>query len=73
MNAAFGYSIRSSTQVALFVMPSMVLLGWAIDQPMTLCFELFESVVFFLSVLVVNRLNRNGRSNYLKGLLCLGM
>ena len=73
LNLAFLYSIRSSTQAALFVMPLMVLLGWAIGQSMTLRFQSFESVVFFLSVLVVNRLNRNGRGNYLKGALCLGM
>ena len=41
-------------QIALLVTPFLVILGWIIGQPMTLHFETFETVVFFLSVLVVN-------------------
>ena len=39
---------------------------------MTLNFEAFETVVFFLSVLVVNYLIQDGKSNYLEGCMCLG-
>ena len=41
-------------QIALFVTPSLVILGWIIGENMTFHFEVFETVVFFLSVLVVN-------------------
>ena len=41
-------------QIALLVTPFLVILGWIIGQDMTLHFETFETVVFFLSVLVVN-------------------
>ena len=54
MNLAIGVAIGSSMQIALLVTPFLVILGWIIDQPMTLHFEAFETVVFFLSVLVVN-------------------
>jgi Ca2+:H+ antiporter len=54
MNLAIGVAIGSSMQIALLVTPFLVILGWIIDQPMTLHFETFETVVFFLSVLVVN-------------------
>ena len=54
MDLAMGVAIGSSMQIALLVTPALVILGWIIGQPMTLRFETFETVVFFLSVLVVN-------------------
>lgn len=54
MNLAIGVAIGSSMQIALLVTPSLVILGWIMGRDMTLNFETFETVVFFLSVLVVN-------------------
>ncbi|KAH7135583.1 vacuolar calcium ion transporter /H(+) exchanger [Dendryphion nanum] len=72
MDLAINVAIGSSMQIALFVTPFLVILGWIIDQPMTLHFQGFETVVFFLSVLVVNYLIQDGKSNYLEGAMCLG-
>lgn len=73
MDLAIGVAIGSSMQIALLVTPFLVILGWIIDQPMTLHFETFETVVFFLSVLVTNYLIADGKSNYLEGAMLLGM
>ena len=73
MDLAIGVAIGSSLQIALFVTPFLVVLGWAMDRPMTLHFETFETVAFFLASLVVVLLIQDGKSNYLEGLLCLGM
>jgi Ca2+:H+ antiporter len=67
MDLAMGVAIGSSMQIALLVTPFLVILGWIIDQPMTLHFETFETVVFFLSVLVVTYVIQDGKSNYLEG------
>lgn len=56
MDLAIGVAIGSSMQIALLVTPFLVILGWIIGQPMTLHFESFETVVFFLSVLITNYL-----------------
>jgi len=72
MDLAIGVAIGSSMQIALFVTPFLVILGWIIGQPMTLHFEIFETVVFFLSVWVVSFLIQDGKSNYLEGCMCLG-
>jgi Ca2+:H+ antiporter len=72
MDLAIGVAIGSSMQIALFVTPFLVILGWIINKPMTLHFHGFETVVFFLSVLVVNYLIQDGKSNYLEGCMCLG-
>lgn len=67
MDLALGVAIGSSMQIALLVTPFLVILGWIINQPMTLHFEIFETVVFFLSVLVVTYVIQDGKSNYLEG------
>jgi Ca2+:H+ antiporter len=67
MDLAMGVAIGSSMQIALLVTPVLVILGWIIGEKMTLHFELFETVVFFLSVLVVTYVIQDGKSNYLEG------
>ena len=73
MDLAIGVAIGSSMQIALLVTPFLVILGWIIGQEMTLRFETFETVVFFLAVLVTNYLISDGKSNYLEGAMLVGM
>ena len=72
LDLALGVALGSSLQIALFVTPSLVVVGWIINQPMSLCFPPFDAVVFFLSVLVVNGLVMDGESNYLEGGMLVG-
>lgn len=72
MDLAIGVALGSSMQIALFVTPFLVILGWIMGVDMNLQFGLFETVVFFLSVLVVNYLIGDGKSNYLEGVMCIG-
>ena len=60
MDLAIGVAIGSSMQIALLVTPFLVILGWIMGQDMTLHFETFETVVFFLSVLITNYLIIDG-------------
>ncbi|KAF1832244.1 vacuolar calcium ion transporter /H(+) exchanger [Decorospora gaudefroyi] len=73
MDLAINVAIGSSMQIALFVTPFLVILGWIIHQPMTLHFQSFETMVFFISVLIVNYLIQDGKSNYLEGAMCIGI
>ncbi|KAI4105803.1 MAG: hypothetical protein L6R37_002550 [Teloschistes peruensis] len=73
MDLAIGVAIGSSMQIALLVTPFLVILGWILGEPMSLQFEIFETVVFFLAVLVTNYLISDGKSNYLEGAMLLGM
>lgn len=71
MDLAIGVAVGSSIQIALFLTPFMVILGWIMDKPMTLYFTLFETVCLFVSAFIINFLILDGRSNYLEGaLLC---
>jgi len=73
MDLAMGVAIGSSIQIALLVTPALVMLGWAIGQPMTLHFETFETIAFALSVMVVTYTVQDGKSNYLEGAMLLGL
>lgn len=69
MDLALGVALGSSIQIALFVTPVVVILGWIMDRDMSLYFTLFETVCMFVSTFIVNFLVRDGRSNYLEGVL----
>ena len=56
MDLAIGVAVGSSTQIALFVTPLLVVVGWIINQPMTLFFNTFQTVTLFVSVLITNYL-----------------
>lgn len=59
MDLAIGVAIGSSLQIALLVLPLMVIIGWiGLGQPqdMTLNFDGFQIAVLFISILVVNYL-----------------
>ncbi|KAK2599249.1 hypothetical protein N8I77_011019 [Diaporthe amygdali] len=73
MDLAMGVAVGSSVQIALLVTPFLVLLGWAIDRPMDFQFETFETVSFFISVLVVTYVVQDGKSNYLEGAMLFGL
>lgn len=71
MDLAIGVAVGSSIQIAIFVTPLIVILGWIMERDMTLHFTLFETVCLFVSAFMVNFLVLDGRSNYLEGaLLC---
>ena len=69
MDLAIGVAVGSSIQIALFITPLVVILGWCMDKQMTLYFNLFETVSLFVAVFVVNFLVLDGKSNYLEGVL----
>mmetsp|Transcript_127355 Transcript_127355/g.220769 ORF Transcript_127355/g.220769 Transcript_127355/m.220769 type:complete len:471 (+) Transcript_127355:267-1679(+) len=68
---AIGIAIGSSTQVALFLVPMSVLVGWILDKDMDLNFGALNTTVMTLSVVVVLSMIVDGSSNWLQGyLLC---
>lgn len=73
MDIVMGIALGSATQVALFVLPACVLLGWAMDQPMSLNFEIFEAVSLVLTIVTVTfmLIASNGQSNWLVGVILI--
>lgn len=72
MDLSFAISMGSSTQIAVFVAPMMILISWAMGVPLTFEFGMLETVSAFLAVLIVNTIASDGKSNWLEGALLLG-
>lgn len=74
MDLAIGVAVGSSMQVALFLIPLLVVIGWCMgNQNMDLSFDLFQVAVMFVAVLLTNYLIGDGKSHWLEGflLICL--
>ena len=71
MDLSLSVAVGSSLQIALFVAPLLVIIGWVIGQPMDLDFNPFELVAVTVAVLIANSISSDGRSNWLEGILLL--
>jgi len=71
MDLSLSVAVGSSLQIALFVAPVLVIVGWWIGQPMDLDFNPFELVAVAVAVLITNSISSDGRSNWLEGTLLL--
>lgn len=71
MDLSFSVALGSTMQIALFVAPLLVLAGSLLGQPMNFNFGPVELVAIAVSVLLVNSVTSDGRSNWLEGLLLL--
>ncbi|GAA6026163.1 hypothetical protein JCM11491_006595, partial [Sporobolomyces phaffii] len=68
LDLSLAVAVGSSIQIALFVVPILVLLGWCIGQPLDLFFDPFETLLLFLCICGVNWAIADGRTNWLEGL-----
>lgn len=66
-------TMGSSLQLLLFTLPVLVILGWIIDEPLTLNIDLFGTASAFLGVFVVSYVVADGKSNYLCGAMCISL
>jgi Ca2+:H+ antiporter len=71
MDLALQVSIGSSTQIAMFVAPVLVLISLFFPTPMSLVFNTFELVAIIFSVLIVNAVVQDGESNWFEGVQLL--
>jgi Ca2+:H+ antiporter len=71
MDLSIAVAMGSSMQIALFVAPLLVIIGWFIGQPMDLDFNPFELVAVTVAVLITNSISSDGSSNWLEGTLLL--
>jgi Ca2+:H+ antiporter len=67
LDTTLEIAIGSSTQVALFVAPALVLISLAAHHPMDFIFTTFEVAAVGLAVLIVTFISHDGRSNWLEG------
>lgn len=73
MDLAFNIAMGSSTQIALFVAPVLVIIGHWIGQPLGLEFTLLEIMALVLSVGTVSFLVQDGKTNWFEGFQLLAI
>ena len=71
MELSVGICTSSSTQIALFVAPILVVASFFLGSRMTLNFEPFELVSIALSVAIVSMIASDGESNWYEGVLLM--
>ncbi|PHH86510.1 hypothetical protein CDD83_10118 [Cordyceps sp. RAO-2017] len=73
--SGLDFAIRSvMTNVldtVLFIMPLLVLLGWAVGRPMLLDFGLFEMTVLLLAIMIMTSLVQHGKTTYFEGFMLM--
>jgi Ca2+:H+ antiporter len=73
MDLALSIAVGSSTQIALFVAPLLILVSQFLPFPMSLVFHPLEITAVILSVGVVTLVAHDGESNWFEGLQLLGV
>ncbi|CEH12165.1 calcium proton exchanger [Ceraceosorus bombacis] len=71
IDLAMGVAVGSSIQIAMFVIPLLVVIAWGLDKPLSLLFDPFVAILLFLAVLITNYAIADGRSNYMEGWLLM--
>ena len=71
MNFALAHVLGASIQTALLNTPLVVIVGWGLGHDMSMNFELFDTVVLILAIIVVGNFLRDEKSDYLEGALCV--
>lgn len=70
---SIAVALGASLQVALFVVPVLVLLGLVLHQPMDLAFPPLEVAAVAVAAAIAALVSLDGESNWLEGALLLGV
>jgi Ca2+:H+ antiporter len=73
MDLAMTIAVGSSTQIALFVAPLLVILSMAVGHPMSLVFNAFEIAAIIVSVIIVEMISSDGETNWFEGVQLLAV
>jgi Ca2+:H+ antiporter len=69
IDLSIGIAAGSGTQIALFVVPILVIIGIIMGQPFTLVFTLFEIAAVLLAAIILNLIAHDGKSNWFEGVM----
>eukprot|EP01006_Ploeotia_vitrea_P030782 TRINITY_DN63119_c0_g1_i1.p2 TRINITY_DN63119_c0_g1~~TRINITY_DN63119_c0_g1_i1.p2 ORF type:complete len:467 (-),score=50.00 TRINITY_DN63119_c0_g1_i1:2206-3585(-) len=71
MDIAIGVAVGSSIQIALLVVPLLVLISWMFGLSLDLDFHPFAAIVLIVSVVIANSIVSDGSTHWLEGVLLL--
>jgi Ca2+:H+ antiporter len=69
LDLSIGIAAGSGTQVAIFVVPILVIAGIVANRRFDLVFTIYELAVVFLSAIILNLIAHDGKSNWFEGIM----
>ena len=69
LDLSIGIAAGSGTQVAIFVVPILVIAGVLLNKPFSLVFTIYELAVVFLAAIILNLIAHDGKSNWFEGIM----
>ena len=73
MDLVIGVTVGSAVQIATFVLPGSVLIGYFLDRSMTLYFHAYETTCLVFGVICVAAVLQGGTTNWLVGAILVGV
>jgi Ca2+:H+ antiporter len=71
MDLSIGIAAGSGTQIALFVVPVLVIAGILLNRPFNLVFTVFEVASVLLAAIILNLIAHDGKSNWFEGVMLI--
>ncbi|KAJ3497236.1 hypothetical protein NLG97_g2059 [Lecanicillium saksenae] len=68
---AIAVIVGSILQIALFVLPALVVIGWVVGSKMDLYFEMSQTCVLLFAIMLVNQVLQDRQYTYLHGMMFL--
>lgn len=69
IDLSIGIAAGSGTQIALFVVPILVIAGVLLNRPFNLVFTVFEVASVLLAAIILNLIAHDGKSNWFEGVM----
>ncbi|KAJ3553114.1 hypothetical protein NM688_g3786 [Phlebia brevispora] len=66
-------AVGSCIQIALFVIPALIIVAWCLGKPLTLLFDPIETMCLFLSILLVKFSIGEGKTHWMSGVALTGV
>ena len=73
MDLSIGIAAGSGTQIALFVVPILVISGILLNRPFNLVFTVFEIACILLAAIILNLIAHDGKSNWFEGVMLMAV
>ncbi|GKZ00743.1 hypothetical protein MPSEU_001026200 [Mayamaea pseudoterrestris] len=73
MDLVVGVTVGSAVQIATFVLPGSVLIGYFLDRSMTLYFHPYETTCLVFGVVCVAAILQGGTTNWFVGAILVGV
>lgn len=73
MDLSIGIAAGSGTQIALFVVPILVIAGILLNRSFTLVFTGFEIISVLLAAIIMNLIAHDGKSNWFEGVMLIAV